>query len=66
MRLDEVEAMPFYHLASQLVYAGHRRQVSDVWIAGRRKLDAGTLVDVDLDSLRARAQRWQRFLAGNA
>jgi 5-methylthioadenosine/S-adenosylhomocysteine deaminase len=66
VRLDEVESMPFYHLASQLVYAGHRRQVSDVWIAGRRKLDAGTLVDVDLDSLRARAQRWQRFLAGNA
>jgi 5-methylthioadenosine/S-adenosylhomocysteine deaminase len=66
VRLDDLESTPFYHLASQLVYAGNRRQVSDVWIAGRRKLSAGVLHEMDPAELRARAQRWQRFLAGNA
>jgi 5-methylthioadenosine/S-adenosylhomocysteine deaminase len=66
VRLDEIESVPFYHLASQLVYAGNRRQVSDVWIAGRRQLADGVLALLDTTELRSRAQRWQRFLAGNA
>lgn len=66
VRLDALESMPFYHLVSQLVYAGNRRDVSDVWIAGARRLRDGALVDVDLAALRAKAARWQRFLAGNA
>ncbi len=66
VRLDEIESVPFYHLASQLVYAGNRRQVSDVWIAGRRQLADGVLALLDTAELRSRAQRWQRFLAGNA
>ena len=66
VRLDAIESMPIYHLASQLVYAGNRRDVSDVWIAGARRLRDGALVDVDVDALRAKAARWQRFLAGNA
>jgi 5-methylthioadenosine/S-adenosylhomocysteine deaminase len=66
LRLDEVESMPIYHLASQLAYAGNRRQVTDVWIAGRHKLAEGMLVDLDVAALRAKARRWQGFLAGNA
>ena len=42
-----------YHVISQLVYATGRHQVSDVWIAGRRKLRDGVLVDLDLAELRA-------------
>jgi 5-methylthioadenosine/S-adenosylhomocysteine deaminase len=66
VRLDQIESVPFYHLASQLVYAGNRREVSDVWIAGRRQLADGVLQGLDTTELRARAQRWQSFLAGNA
>ncbi len=66
VRLDQIESVPFYHLASQLVYAGNRREVSDVWIAGRRQLADGVLQGLDTTELRVRAQRWQSFLAGNA
>lgn len=66
LRLDAVDSTPVYHLASQIVYAGNRRDVSDVWSGGRRRLRDGALVDLDPDALRAKAARWQRFLAGNA
>ncbi|MGH8213983.1 MAG: amidohydrolase family protein, partial [Rhodanobacteraceae bacterium] len=58
LRLDAPETQPVYHAISQLVYAASRRQVSDVWIAGRRKLAAGQLVDVDVDALLAKTARW--------
>ncbi len=58
VRLDEIETQPLYSVASQLVYAGNRRQVSDVWIAGRRKLAAGELVGIDRAALLARAAEW--------
>ena len=63
VRLDEIETQPLYHVASQLVYAGSRRQVSDVWIAGRRKLTAGELVDIDRSALLARAAGWAAKIA---
>jgi 5-methylthioadenosine/S-adenosylhomocysteine deaminase len=56
---DVLEAMPNFETISQLVYATGRSQVSDVWIAGRRRLDAGRLVDTDVERLRASARHWQ-------
>lgn len=56
---DRIEASPCYEVISQLVYATGRSQVSDVWIAGRRKLDEGQLVDVDLAKLAGRTRDWQ-------
>lgn len=61
--LDDIESTPFYDVVSQLVYAGNRRQVTDVWIAGHRKLADGVLVDQDVAELRERARHWQRQLA---
>jgi 5-methylthioadenosine/S-adenosylhomocysteine deaminase len=66
VRLDEIEAMPFYDVIAQLVYAGSRRQVSDVWIAGARKLRGGVLVDIDTDALRAKAVQWRERIKGPA
>lgn len=66
VRLDEPETQPLYHAISQLVYAASRRQVSDVWIAGRRKLKDGVLVEMDLDALRARSARWRERIASLA
>ena len=59
VRLDAIETEPLYNPMSQLVYATGRQQVSDVWIAGARKLDTGALIDIDLDALRAKARAWR-------
>jgi 5-methylthioadenosine/S-adenosylhomocysteine deaminase len=59
VRLDALETQPVYHAISQLVYTAGRRHVSDVWIAGVRKVENGTVLGVDVDELRGRAQAWQ-------
>ncbi len=64
VRLDALETQPLYNAISQLVYATGRHQVSDVWIAGIRKVENGTLPGIDIDALRARARAWQTRIAG--
>jgi 5-methylthioadenosine/S-adenosylhomocysteine deaminase len=63
VRLDALETQPLYHVASQLVYATGRHQVSDVWIDGRRKLDTGELVGIDTAAIRAKARAWRERIA---
>ncbi len=63
VRLDALETQPVFHVVSQLVYACARHQVSDVWIAGARKLCGGVLVEIDVDDLRGRARAWRERLA---
>ncbi|MBW8369023.1 MAG: amidohydrolase family protein, partial [Arenimonas sp.] len=62
--MDPLETQPMYHAISQLVYATGRHQVSDVWIGGVRKLDAGALVDMDIPAIRARTRQWRERIAG--
>ena len=45
VKLDEVETQPLYNVISHLAYAVSRRQISDVWIDGARKLESGALVE---------------------
>lgn len=59
VRLGDLETQPLYHVASQLAYAAGRHQVSDVWIAGRRKLNARELVDIDTVAMLARTRAWR-------
>ena len=61
--LSRIEAMPMYDVISQLVYAGARHWVTDVWIAGRAKLLAGQLQDMDIERISANARRWQQVIA---
>ncbi len=56
---DRIEALPCFEAISQIVYATGRQQVCDVWIAGKRKLQDGLLVDVDLTQLANQARDWQ-------
>jgi len=65
VRLDALETQPVYHPLSQLVYATGRQQVSDVWIAGVRKVRDGVLCDVDVDELRGRALAWQARISAH-
>jgi 5-methylthioadenosine/S-adenosylhomocysteine deaminase len=60
--LDAPETQPLHHVASQVVYAASSRQVSDVWVAGRRVLDTGRLTTIDVDALVARAGEWHARL----
>ena len=59
VRLDDIETQPLYNVISQLVYAAGRHQVSDVWIAGERKLRNRALAGLDIAELRATARRWR-------
>ncbi len=61
--MDPLETQPMYHAISQLVYATGRHQVSDVWIAGVRKLDGGALVDMDIPAIRAKTRQWRERIA---
>ena len=66
VRLDALETLPVYHPISQLVYATGRQQVSDVWIAGVRKVENGALPGLDQDELRAKAHAWRERMAVDA
>jgi 5-methylthioadenosine/S-adenosylhomocysteine deaminase len=57
--LSALETQPLHNVLSQLVYAAGRQQVSDVWIAGQRKLEQRVLLDMDADALVANARQWR-------
>ncbi len=58
LNLGELESQPIFNAISHIVYANHRRQVSDVWIAGEHKLANGVIQAHDATSLRARLRGW--------
>jgi 5-methylthioadenosine/S-adenosylhomocysteine deaminase len=62
VNLEELETLPLYHPASQLVYATSRQQVSDVWIAGRHIMKNRELTTLDTKDLMAKAKHWQQKL----
>ncbi|HET9025350.1 MAG TPA: TRZ/ATZ family hydrolase [Burkholderiaceae bacterium] len=61
--LAEIETQPLHHVVSQLVYACGRHQVSDVWIAGKRRLAQRVLVDMDIAAIAANARQWRDRIA---
>ena len=61
--LSPLETQPLHHVVSQLVYATGRQQVSDVWIAGARKLRRRELVDMDAAAIVANARQWRERIA---
>ncbi len=64
MRFDEFDSLPVYNPISHIVYASHRRQVSDVWVAGKARVRSGILLDVDYKALAANARIWGERIAG--
>ena len=61
--LSQVETQPLHHIASQLVYACGRDQVTDAWIAGVCKLRDRVLVDIDIAAIVANARQWRHRIA---
>ena len=63
LRVDAPEMQPLYDPISQIVYAGARQYVRDVWIAGECKLSDGELVDIDAAEVLAKARQWGQRIA---
>lgn len=57
--MDPLETQPLFNVVSQLVYATGRHQVTDVWIAGERRLRGRELVDFDTAALLDNARQWR-------
>jgi 5-methylthioadenosine/S-adenosylhomocysteine deaminase len=57
--LDELETQPLYDPVSQIVYAGNRQQVTDVWIAGRQLMKQRSLTLFDEEDLIGKARFWR-------
>jgi len=57
--LGGLRAQPVYDPISQIVYAGHRDQVTDVWVGGRRVVEDRHLMTLDEQDLLATAERWR-------
>jgi 5-methylthioadenosine/S-adenosylhomocysteine deaminase len=64
--LQRAHTQPVYDVASQLVFAASRDQVSDVWVAGRILVQDARLVHLDLEEILARAARWRERIGGFA
>jgi len=61
--LAGADSQPLYDPVSQLVYCAGREQVSDVWVAGERRVAAGCLLTNDEAELRALAADWRLRIA---
>ncbi|WNB77498.1 TRZ/ATZ family hydrolase [Methylomonas koyamae] len=61
--LSELETQPLFNPLAQIVYAADRRQVSDVWVAGRQLLKKRQLTTMDLAALNERVAVWQQRLS---
>jgi 5-methylthioadenosine/S-adenosylhomocysteine deaminase len=57
--LSAVNTQPVYNPVSQIVYAAHSEQVTDVWIAGKRVLKQGQLTTLDPIQLIEKANYWK-------
>lgn len=55
--LDHIATQPVYQPVSQLVYSASSRQVSDVWVNGKRILEHGHLKTIDTDQIIKTAKR---------
>ena len=62
IELSSLEATPLYDVASHLVYAAGREQISDVWVGGKRLLDNHALTTLDAHEIKAKAAHWQGVL----
>ena len=62
--LDHVATQPLYDVASQIVYAAGREQVTDTWVAGRHLYADGKLARMDTIELKQRATAWRDRIAG--
>lgn len=57
--MNHFNTQPCYHPISHLVYSVNARQVSNVWVAGKRLLDQGRLTTIDEERVLQTAKQWR-------
>lgn len=60
IRLDRIETQPVYDVISQIVYAAQNSQVTDVWVDGRRLLEARRLTTLDEAEILESCALWRQ------
>lgn len=58
IRTDDIEMLPMYLPAAQIVYASNRQQVSDVWVNGKQLMQNRKLLTLDEQAIKAKAKYW--------
>ncbi|HET7306295.1 MAG TPA: TRZ/ATZ family hydrolase [Gammaproteobacteria bacterium] len=58
--LGGLDKQPVYDVISQLIYSGGRERVTDVWIAGERKVSDRGFTGIDAEVIRQKAIQWGR------
>ena len=61
--MDHLGSLPLFDPISQLVYATQRHQVTNVWVGGRRVVEAGQLTTLDVPGLKTAAHQWRERIA---
>ena len=56
--LGDLRARPVYDPVSQIIYSGHRDQIAQVWVGGRRVVRDRQLTTLDLTELRHATESW--------
>ena len=64
INLNQLETAPMYDPLSQIIYAGNREQVSDVWIAGKQVLKNRELTTMEYSRLMEKAKSWETKIKG--
>ncbi|MEY2700635.1 MAG: hypothetical protein RIQ52_1390 [Pseudomonadota bacterium] len=60
VNLETLETQPCFDVASTLVYAADRRQVTHAWVAGRLLMRERELTSMDLEDIQQRTRHWQQ------
>ena len=57
--LSEINTQPVYNPISQLIYAANSKQVTDAWIAGKKRVHNRELITMNREALVKKAYKWQ-------
>lgn len=64
INLDEIESLPLYNVASQIVYTVTRHQVTDSWVGGKALMLNRVLQTLDLDEIKVKVKTWNTKIRG--
>ncbi|MDR1276148.1 MAG: TRZ/ATZ family hydrolase [Candidatus Accumulibacter sp.] len=62
VRIDDLRLLPYYDAVSLLVYSAGREFVSDVWVAGKKRVENARLLGFDENELINSVSLWQNRL----
>jgi len=63
IQLNSIETQPVYDPVSQLVYAAGRENVTNVWVAGKHKLNNRVLTSINETRLLEDVAKWQHQIS---